>query len=319
MDDFFGLGALFSPTQPTAPAAGDPEMERRTNGWKQALSDPKLQAGLLNFGVQLMTPRWSAGSALPDALSAGFKTIATEEADQYAKAQREQDRKDKQDQAAADRANRLQIAKIGSDSRAEVANIRTQAMLEAANIRSRLLGGRSKPEETFWQNIYARTKSDIDTANRDALLLGRKIVPPEEIDRRAKEAADMALTHRRALGMPQFGPDGSPMPETPQGSPVPGEKTRQNPAPAAPPVGTPGAPQAPKITSGNTPPNVQTKPPGSPLSSEEFITKLDTELGPDAIAGIFNDEARYQRVRKVVADPQRLDMMRRAYQTFRKQ
>lgn len=318
-DDFFGLGSLFSPTQPATPAPSaqpDPAVAEREAGWKNVLSNPTLMAGLFNAGVQLMQPRWNPGSALPDALSAGAQTVGKQETEDYQRAQVEETRKTRAAESEADRKNRLETARIGANSRAEVANIRTQAMLDAANMKYNLTTPRTPEEVKFRNKVYLDQKKALAKENENAALLGRPRLSDEEIDRRAAEAADRAYSYEKLKQVPDLG--AGTRPQTPTGpgtvpeGPIPGDKTRQNIAPAAPPVGTPGAPQAPNSTRPNTPPNTPAQPTAG-ITSQEAIRNLTKSVGDRQLRAIFEDEKAYQHLRAKVADPDELDAARKGY------
>src|SRR5690606_28931614 len=136
----FDLGALLqgaqSQQQATPEQTGDLEQK-----WASYLKNPVIQASMLNFGLELMKPRWQQGSAIPDAIGAGARTVATAEQEQYTRDQAEEKKRAAASEREADRTTRLETAKIGADSRAEVATIRTQAMLQGIHDRNALKGG----------------------------------------------------------------------------------------------------------------------------------------------------------------------------------
>src|SRR5690606_36965061 len=85
-------------------------------------------------------------------------------------------------------------------------------------------------------------RQEFKLLNQSNALFQRPLMSDEEIERRAAERGQQAVTsHRLTLGSPGL----------PGARPVPGEKTSGNPGAARPPVGVPRAPGATEKTSGN--------------------------------------------------------------------
>ena len=234
------LSSIFSglPTRD----ANAPSLEDQ---WSAVLKRPDFQAGLLGFGIELMKPKWMGGAAaLPDALAAGARGFAGVQEAEEIQAQADEQNERSSREAAANRQNRLETAKIGADSRAEVQGLRNAALLERETVRRSLVNPTKTPEEQkAWDSVYKAALNDI---------LG----PDDPVARQqmAQERADNMLIARRA----RFGTG-------PNTNAVPGQIPSQNSPNGGGLVSPPGGGQTPKNTSTNT----QNK-----LSAAEAISKL---------------------------------------------
>src|SRR5690606_24833614 len=106
-----------------------------------------------------------------------------------------------------------ETAKIGADSRAEVATIRTQAMLQGIHERNALKGG---PVGEFENRLYLKAtdaaRKEFKLLNQSNILFQRPLMSDEEIERRAAERGQQAVTsHRLTLGSPGL-PGARPVP-----------------------------------------------------------------------------------------------------------
>lgn len=279
------FGSLMGPTAEAQPA----DLESK---WNATLKDPKVQAMLLAAGQQLMMPRWTAGSALPDAMGAAGRTASGIEEQEYARRVAEQQRQDKLNMNEADNKAALERTRIAADNRAEVANIRGEYGMAIQNskdaARRELVSAKKTPdEEKFWQSIYKSTLDDI---------IGNRGTPAER-EARAQEAATNALVARRT----RFGPSGSGQ------GPIAGEIPSANPAGGQGQQGLPGAGTPGKFTSKNMAPSGEVK-----ISTTEALKKLkDT----GALDRLLAAPDAFERLSPLVSDPEYLrkylDLMRK--------
>lgn len=280
MPDLFGLGGLLG----TPESTGDSQQASLAEGWKQVLSNPTTQAALLNFGGQLLKPRWNPGSALPDAMGAAGQTVAVNEAEDYKRAEAQRDNSRQQDNAAANRKNQLDIATLNADQRATAAELRASTAIKQADIRAQLNSVYRTPEEDkFADGIYRQTKAELDKAAENAALLKLPALSPVEIDKRAREAANLAVTGRRV----QFG-----VPPHPQSVGPGSEKT--SPATSGNPAN--GKPPAPQSQPGTGAENTR-------LNSESLLGAL-SQAAPDYATRLTDEQKR--KIEQSVADPENL-------------
>jgi len=288
MDDFFGLGGFMG-----APAATQPkpeEVEQRAGAWKSFLTNPATQAALLNFGTALMTPRWTPGSALPDALNAGARTLSTIEDEEYKRNKVEEDKAFRSSEAAANRSNQMKIAQLGADSRSEVAQIRMAGMLDAANVRAAVQGRPKTAQDIqFYQRNYLDEMKKLKEANENNKFLQRPVMTDQEMIDKANLRAEQALSHWRA----NFGSVPGAVPDA---GAIPGEKTSIKPGAAAPPVGPGGAPQAPKSTSINQTPQTG-------ITSADALKRFQ----PADLERIIKDPRAIEILKSRVSDPDALE------------
>jgi len=263
------------------PQAGEPDLETQ---WVQTLKKPEIQAAMINFGVELMKPRWTSGSALPDALSAGARGYAGVQEEEFNRKKQEEAVTRSESEKAADRNTRLETARIGADSRAEVASLRTAGMLEGIRARNELKGGPQGGEEAkLYSDALKAARAEFKSQNETADLFGRQKISDQEIERRAAERAQDAVTRRR------LSRDGAPA--------IPGDNPSANSATEGGPVGQPGATGTPKNTSAN-PSSPANKP-----SASEAISRLQR-------AGRWTGSpAQIEALRPHVLDPGALDVM----------
>ena len=300
-EEFLGLGGGGGGELQPAPPGTPPE--QLTAQWGDFLKNPKTQAALLNFGLEMMKPRWQAGSALPDALGAAVKTYGGAEEEERAQAEARRKEGIALGERAADRSSRLEAARIGADSRADVANIRSQAMLDAVQLRQSLRPG--VEQKLFDQARREFISGFKRTWDGNLSNLTKQYPSPEEI---ARQADEFAMSRVRGLNLGTlFGP-GAGGPEINQAD------TRLNPPPLEGPVGQPGPEKAPKPTSINTP-----KPTGG-LTSREALRKLEIELGQQhgsqamaKRAEILSNPTYIAALRARVSDPEELDRLLAAH------
>lgn len=196
--------------------------------WSATLKDPAFQAGLLNFGVELMKPRWSGASALPDALSAGARGYAGVQEEQHNREQTERTRQDKLSEAEANRANRVETARIAADSRAEVQGMRNYAMLENTRakheLKNQLTSGLTPQENARYRELV---KTYRDSRMNDISRLGQPI-DEAKLTQEASDHAWNIIMGQRVRGM--GGPNGGDIPSAnsanPSGSVSPGGPPR---------------------------------------------------------------------------------------------
>lgn len=320
MADFDGLG---SEMLPMAAAKGDPTTPQRESQWLQYFKNPTVSAALFNMGTALMQPKWNQASILPDALNAGARTVAVNEEEEYKRDQVDEQNRLKQQESATDRQSRMAIAKLQADSRLEVAQERIAGMLAGQRVKAELRGPPGTPhEQRHYSSVFQDTYKQLQKDNETAFLTKAPIKTEEQMRRVASERAQDALMNfRLQFGGPQAGVPAAPAgPEAPTASPVPGEKTRPNPAPGTPPAGMPGVPTLPNSTRQNTPPDnpgylqQRQAPPRPP--TVEAIKKLGGKDDP-RVKQIMEDEAAYNYLRERVTDPAELDRYRNLYRMTR--
>lgn len=293
-EEMLGIGAGGGELQPAPP--GTPP-EQLTAQWGEFLKNPKTQAALLNFGLEMMKPRWNSASALPDALGAGIKAAGGMEEEERTLAEKRRAEGVALGQKSADRENRLEAARIGADSRADVANIRAGAALEAAHLRHSVRPG-------VEQKLYDQARKEFISGHkaawdRDFSKLGKPYPTPEQI---AAEADTFARQRVQSLNIGTlFGQGGG-------GPPNHQADTRPNSAPTAPSVGSPGGAQTPNPTSVN--PTNQ-----GGVSSKDLINRLlasssgGTQDKLRELQAIANDPAKLARMRQAVKDPDQLEAL----------
>ena len=279
------LSSLFG-GMPSQGASSEPSLQDQ---WSTMLKRPDVQAGLLNFGIELMKPRWTAGSALPDALAAGARGVAGVQEEQFNREQREQQSAEALAEREADRANRTQIAKISADSRAEVAGLRNAAMLEGIRTRHELANTGFNPQENSRFNTLVRQY--VELRKNDLTKLGQPVDEAKVLQEAAAQARAIVLGERVGTG----GGQGAGA----------GDFTSANPAAGGGPVGSPRPGAASNSTSAN-PSNTQNAPPpsSSPKPSTEAVINRLKELGR------WNgrpSDAQLQYLRSIVSDPQALN------------
>lgn len=178
-----GLGGL----QP-APAGTRPE--ELTQQWGSFLQNPKMQAALLAAGVELMKPRWSGASALPDAIGAAGRTVAASEEDDRTRLENERKLQIGLSEKDADRDTKLTVAGIGAQSREEVAQLRAAAMLENTRTRGQLKGPVTEKLRQAYINQYIK----VQEAKANSLPeLGKARPSPEQVLQDAARWADEEL------------------------------------------------------------------------------------------------------------------------------
>lgn len=262
---------------------GDPDLETQ---WSQALKRPDIQAGLLNFGIELMKPRWSGASALPDALAAGARGVGGVQEEEYNRQRTAEKEALAQSEKAADRENRLETARIGADSRAEVANIRTAGMLEGIRTRDELknrVTGAFTPEER--KEIKDRVKTLVELRKNDFTKLGQ---PVDEIalEKHFTTQIENDVIARRARMT--FG-----------GNANAGDNPSANPPTGGGPVGQPGAAPASKNPSANPSPSAATKP-----TVQRVISSLESK------GWWTGSPAQIEAWRALVSDPETFDRLK---------
>lgn len=124
---FEELGGMLGAQQPAVPAAPDPQLKSEWDGW---MSNPANRAGLMSFGLQLMTGGWGGpGSQVAQALGAGVEAASgtqkmidaetnRKEAQDRLDANREEDRQLKRDLAAERATERANTKAAGAEERA---------------------------------------------------------------------------------------------------------------------------------------------------------------------------------------------------------
>lgn len=321
MDDLLGLGGEMLPA---APGKGDPGTAARESQWMQYFQNPTISAALFNMGTALMQPKWNQGSILPDALNAGARTVAVNEEEEYKRDQTDEQNRLRQQEGAAGRANQMAIAKLQADSRLEVAQERIAGMLAGQNMRAQLKGPPGSAQEMqLFNNMYRDAFKQLQKENSEAWLTKAPLKTEEQIKQIAQQRAQEALqNYRLQFGSGPAGVPGTPVaPGTAPDTAIPGEKTRQNPAPGTPPVGTPVAPELPKSTRQNTPPDKDSylaapKRPEGKVPTSKAIQNLGGAQDP-RIKQIMEDDTYYDYLRSRVADPEELDRFRRTYRMVR--
>ena len=300
-EDMLGMGAGGGELQPAPPGTPPEEL---TAQWGSFLKNPKTQAAMLTFGLEMMKPRWNSASALPDALGAGVKAVGVMEEDE--RALMEQRRKEglASGEASANRSNRLEAARIGADSRADVANIRANAMLEATNQRQQLKGPVYERLRLQYIDSYTKSAQREDALKMNSMegLTGR--VKPRDAAQLRQEAEIWADSQLRS-GVGQIfdaggqGGGGNHQPNIRQNSPTGGAPVRPAPAPGT-----------PKPTSVNSP-NPGNEP---PVTSRSFINRFlrsspgNTRAKLEELQGMLRDPAKRAMIDKAgITDGQNLE------------
>lgn len=279
------LEGLFSGLQD----ANQPSLQDQ---WSQALRRPEIQAGLLNFGIELMKPRWTAGSALPDALAAGARGYAGVQEEEYNRQRQDEQIARSQEEKSADRSNRMEIAKLNADSRAEVQGLRNEAMLRGIETRHQLkIPPQGQAELKIYQDALKAARAEFKTLNESSTLLGTPSISDADIEARAAARAQDAVTRYRLNANPSGGgsvPEAGMPPNTSTNSAKPsGQQGEARPSDAA------------KNTSKNT----QSAPPTSGKKSfAEFKAYLEsTGRWTPAL------EANLDQIKPYVSDPDAVD------------
>ncbi|MBK8123889.1 MAG: hypothetical protein IPK54_10130 [Dokdonella sp.] len=321
MNDLLGLGGEMLPQ---APGKDDPGNATREAQWMQYFKNPTISAALFNMGTAMMQPKWNQASILPDALNAGARTVAVNEEEEYKRDQTDEQNRLRQQEGTAGRANQMAIAKLQADSRLEVAQERIAGMLAGQRIKAELKGPPGSTQEAqLFNNMYRDAFKQLQKENSEAWLTKAPLKTEDQMKQIAQQRAQEALqNYRLQFGAPQPRVPGTTVvPGVAPDTAIPGEKTRQNPAPAGPPVGTPGAPGLPNSTRQNTPPDnpgylAKPKRPDQGVPTSEAIKKLGGAQDP-RIKQIMEDDTYYNHLRSRVADPEELDRFRRTYRMVR--
>lgn len=191
------------------------------NTWQSLVDDRVKQNALISFGLQMMvgghgSPVQQIGEAASHGMESAGKTAGlmqqareTEEAKGTAAREKE-----------ADRANRVETAKIGADSRAEVANIRSAAMLDRTRMN---LEGKTSSNPALALKYRTEARKIIEG---DSKALG---LPTDQrlilIEETANRLYDVDLARGRLNS-------GEPKKEAPSGSSALGDLRNSNAAPA---------------------------------------------------------------------------------------
>ena len=169
-----GLGDLMQP-------GGAPGEEPASGSWSDLVKDPIARSALMGFGLQMMTGGWGNGTQqLAAGLGAGnTSAAATSEAMQK---QMEADDKSAESAAnhAADRQNRLEVAKIGADSRVEQVHIRGEMALERARLTT---AAKIPPDQMVRYRAEARKIVEGNLANMALPQAQRSQMIEEEMAR----------------------------------------------------------------------------------------------------------------------------------------
>lgn len=203
---FDQLGGLLGAQPPAQPAAADPGLKSEWDGW---LSNPANKAGLMSFGLQLMTGGWGGASGqMAQALGAGVEAASgtqrmvdaetnRKEAQARADSNREEDRQLKRD-LAAERAGER------ADNKAASAEERALRRAEMAYNQLLRLDATYSDKITKLRENKAFALDDDMAAATDA-----------EIAKLEKQRADLAKRQAAlAPGVPGLGGEGSDGGET---------------------------------------------------------------------------------------------------------
>lgn len=118
-----------------------PQQQQRTSGagtWASWLEDPVNKAGLLSFGLQMLSGSGagSFGGELAAGIGKGFEGAQTTEALMHKRREADEEQARKEAESAAEIASREKIAKLGITSREELARQRQAGMLEGIALRN---------------------------------------------------------------------------------------------------------------------------------------------------------------------------------------
>lgn len=203
---FDELAGLFQPQQ-VAPAQPDPGLKAEWDGF---LSNPKNRAGLLSFGLGLMTPTW--GNSFANALGAGAEAYGAVEKEQQAEAIRQENA----GRATSEKQKDRDLQRELNDADNKAALERTKYSSDAAT--NRAAGRYSRGAQAIFDRIYAKTAADIRKAQSDILRPGYDPdAPPLTEDEIAAQAAAAAAkaadAHEARFGTGKTAGSGSAAPD----------------------------------------------------------------------------------------------------------
>ena len=202
---FDELAGLFQPQQ-AAPAQPDPGLKAEWDGF---LSNPKNRAGLLSFGLGLMTPTW--GNSFANALGAGAEAYGAVEKEQQAEAIRQENAGRSVSEKQKDRDLQREL----NDADNKAALERTKYSADAATSRAGMKGASySKGAQSLFNRTYAETVKSLKNPNILAPGYDPDAPPltEEEIDMQATAAASRAadaFEHRFGTGTGSTGGAGT--------------------------------------------------------------------------------------------------------------
>lgn len=262
MEDPNQLGGMLAP-QPTL-GTPDPKLKQEWDGW---LQNPANRAGLLSFGLQMMSPSW--GNQLAASVGAGAEAYSATQEDMQATAEREQVRAENRSDRQSARADSMELKRMALEDRKtarEEAKADKKAMASERQLAAlmRLEASLAKQESDLAANAALMGESDPASAARLEQLKARRASIAARID--ALDAATAADTGGTGIAT----------------------ETSGNLPPTDAPVGSEGGGQMPVGTSGNTPPQTQAQvDPGAAQLAAKYPDKVDALLQrPDADAAL---------------------------------
>lgn len=259
MEDPNQLGGLIAP-QP-ALGAPNPQLKQEWDGW---LQNPANRAGLLSFGLQMMSPTW--GNQLAASVGAGAEAYTATQEDQQQTAEREQVRAENRADRQGARADSLELKRMTLEDR------RT-AREAAASDRKAMASERQLAALMRLEASLAKQESDL-TAN--AALMG-------ETDPAAAARLEQLKARRASIAARIDALDSATA-----AAPIAGPETSVNPGAGMAPVGPAGPEAAAVGTSENPASATQAQvDPGAMKLVQQYPDKIDAILArPDADAAL---------------------------------
>jgi hypothetical protein len=295
---FDELAGLFQPQQ-AAPAQPDPGLKAEWDGF---LSNPKNRAGLLSFGLGLMTPTW--GNSFANALGAGAEAYGAVEKEQQAEAIRQENAGRSVSEKQKDRDLQREL----NDADNKAALERTKYSSDAATSRAGMRGASySKGAQSLFNRTYAETVKSLKNPNILANGYDPDAPPltEEEIDMQATAAASRAadaFEHRFGTGTGSTGGAGTGGGGASNSQISPGTGAGGDSAPTG-----KGAPAA-NVGAGNNSTSSQ----GATISADDIVTRMKPET-LDAVLAKPNADDYFKQYglnsRAVIAAKARRDAM----------
>jgi hypothetical protein len=262
MEDPNALGGMLAP-QPTL-GQPNPQLKQEWDGW---LQNPANRAGLLSFGLQMMSPTW--GNQLAASVGAGAEAYTATQEDLQQTAERDQVRQENRGDRLSARADSMELKRMALEDRKLARDQQASDRKAAQSERQlaalmRLEASLAKQESDLTANAALMGESDPASQARLEQLKARRASIAARID--ALDAATAADTGGAGI---------------PTGTSV-------NMPSADAPLSSEGGGQMPVGTSGNLPPQTQAQvDPGAAQLAAQYPDKVDALLQrPDADAAL---------------------------------
>lgn len=292
-----------------APPGTPPEAIQ--SAWKGFLSDPRTQGMMMAAAIEMMKPRWTPGSAIPDALSAGIRAGGAY--DENLQTQQETQRVEgvKSREKQLDRDALMDRTEASIAGREDVANIRARSALEGIELRSRIREAKMTQNEQFkFSSAVARAKDQLVAEN----ILSQNPLSEQQMENLAQQRVFERLQLWADPG--RKSPGGAGM-----GGPNAGGNISGNPAPGAGRRGRQGAGELPSAALGangrttDSPPPAQT--PTAPKKSLADVKRAMDAAMPGQFDEMLKDPAGIAALKKRVSNPASVDAMVRGRQLYR--